>query len=623
MPRLAPTALALFLVACPQAPSGTDGGPDAGLDGGADAGPLPPLALEFEPMTLPTTKLRSALESDGTTLFSLTTSGVEASDDLGRAWAVRSTTPVNALFSGPGVLYALSSQALRRSVDGARTFTDVTLPAETPASGVPQVTVTSDGALWLTTRNGPLAVARSDDGGTSFAPVPVPMGATRLDACRSLHPSFVAVQDGVTVVRSDDGTGFTALGPIASPEGCLVTATGAVLVSGRDTTPYELRLAPGATTWDRTELTSAVRYAARGGALVRWTVDGRISESTDDGVTWSPRSAAAPTGFAVDGVVLAQGTVVALSNQGVALLPPGATAWELRVEPGVPLFLRVVDVAFASQSPATALLLEDNVRRTLYLAEDGVTWKRGLTFDVADAQTIALSPEGGRVFFGRANGLYTLVADAGTEVTHVDTIHSAAGFVERNTVQQAAWGADPSGSYVMVSTADDADTSGSVWLFDAESPDFTWVERRPFRTTTAAGLRLGGYHALAIRGLTAEPNRELVTGLRSFVSTNSYLNWLLTWPALFDANRDWTQDAPPVAPDAPLTASFQAADGRLLAVLWPENRLWVGPNAAQLREVPLPQGLPAVRVARFGHDDRLVLGTAGGLWRSKTVPALP
>lgn len=623
MTRLVLASLALFLFACPETPSGTDGGLDAGLDGGTDAGPLPPLTLEFEQVSLPAQQLRIGLESDGMTLFSLTTRGIEASDDLGSAWAVRSTTPANALIPGPGVLYALTSQALLRSVDGARTFTDVTLPAETPASGAPQVTVTSDGALWLTTRNGTLAVARSDDGGTSFAPVPVPMGATRLAACRSLHTSFVAVQDGDTVVRSDDGTGFTALGPIASPEGCLVTATGAVLVSGRDTTPYELRLAPGATTWDRTELTSTVRYAAQGSALVQWTVDGRIAESSDDGVTWSPRSATAPTGFSVNDLVLAQGTVVARSNQGIALLPPGATAWQVLVEPGVPLFLRVVDLAFASQSPASALLLEDNVQRTLYLAEDGVTWKRGITFDVADSQTIALSPEGGRVFFGRTNGLYTLVADAGTEVTHVDTIHTAAGLVERNTVQQAAWGADPSGSYVMVSTADDSDTAGSVWLFDAESPSFTWVERRPFRTTTAAGLRVGGYHALGIRGLTAEPGRELVTGLRSFVSTNSYVNWLLTWPALFDANRDWTQDAPPVAPKAPLTASFQAANGRLLAVLWPDNRLWVGPNAAQLREVPLPMGLPEVRVARFGHDDRLYLGTAGGLWRSKTVPALP
>lgn len=641
MTRTACSVLVVAVLAACGAPSSADGGLDGSVDGGADAGgpdaSLPPLELTFEKVNLPTPPQRSGLVSDGTTLYAVSTIGslaqgtfrvtVAASTDEGDTFGVRSLTAVNALAAAAdGGVYAVTSQQVLRSDDGARTFAPLTLPAGLSLAQTPSLTVTADDALWVTSRGSAPALARSMDRGATFTELTVPAGTTRLEPCSTESGAFVAVRNGDEAFAADGGS-LESLGAFASVSGpvtCHVTATGTVLATVSTGNAYEAwRLPAGGTAWSIEASAGFFRFVGGGDRVYRWLNSGRLEVSTDDGATWAPRAGALPNGVVLVDVVRAGTTLVSLVPGGLAKLPASASAWEVRFTPGLPLAPDVVDLAFAVDNAGLALLLNDNVQRTVYVAEDGTTWRRGRTLPQGAATALALHPDGTQVFLGALDGTYRVLADAGTETVIDSRIETAAGQRDTNPIQQAYWGR-AQGSFIFVTTANASDTAGSVWQLNPDNGVRDWEERRPFSTTTAPAVRPGGYHALAVAAEAPPPalTRSLFVTMRSNVSANSFLNYLFTRQPLFGSNAWWLQDEPPVGFTAARAASVNGPWGEGLAVLWPENQLWVGRLPNLLRRVPLPQGYGDLRVVRFGKDGRLWLGGSMGLWRTSTPVVL-
>jgi hypothetical protein len=621
--------------------SSSDGGLDGSVDGGGDAGgldaSLPPLELTFEKVNLPAVAQRNGLVSDGTTLYAISSIGslaqgtfqvtLAASTDEGATFQVRSLTPANQLTAAAdGGVYAVVSQELRRSDDGARTFAPVTLPASLSLALPPTLTVTADDALWVTSRGTTPALVRSVDRGATFTELTVPTGTTRLEPCSTETSGYVAVRNGDEPFAADGGSleSLGAFASVAGPVACHVTATGSVLATVSTGNAYEAwRLPAGGTAWEGSASPGFFRFVGGGSRVYRWLNNGRVDESTDDGATWTTRVGAAPEGAVLEGVVRAGTTLVSLIPGGLVRLPAGASAWEVLRTPGLPIALDVVDLAFAADNAAMALLLNDNVQRTVYVAEDGMTWRRGRTLVQGAATALALHPDGTQVFLGAVDGTYRVLADAGTETFIDSRIETAAGVRDPNPIQQAVWGR-AQGTFIFVTTANASDTAGSVWQLNPDNGVRDWEERRPFSTTTAAAVRPGGYYALAVAAEAPPPalTRSLFTTMRSNVSANSFLNYLFTRQPVFGSNAWWLQDAPPVGFTAARAASVNGAWGEGLAVLWPENQLWVGRLPNLLRRVPVSQGFGDLRVVRFGKDGRLWLGGSGGLWRTSTPVVL-
>ncbi len=615
-----------FTVGCERVEPLTDAGALEPDSGAPDAG-LPPLELDFVAVPLPRAAQRLGLLSDGTTLYATSTIGsvaagtlqsvAVASGDRGATWEVRSVNPPSLAAAFDGGVYALGPQALLRSSDGARTFT---VAGALPDGGATAtLTVTGDGALWLTSRFAPFSLHRSSDEGASFAALPLPADTTRLTPCTSGSARWAAVRDGTELLASD-GVTVDSLGgafALTGPATCLVTATGTVLVTGDVGSAYRtFRRAAGSTQWVADAADGFYRYAAHGPLLVRALTSGRVDVSGDDGATWTTRVGAAPAGVLIGDVVVAETTVISLTPSGTARLLDGAAAWEHRFDPGLPPGARPIDLSFARESSAAALLVSEDLQRTVYVAEDGVTWKRGRTLPAGAATTLALSPAGDQVFLGALDGTYRVLADAGTEVVIDSRIETLGGTRERNPVRQAVWDR-AGGTFIIVTTANDADTDGSVWQLNPDTGARDWVERRPLMTTTAPAVRRGGYHALAMASDGPGLTRSMVVAMRSNVSANSYLNYLFTWQPVFDASGWWLQDTPPVGLVPATSASINGAWGGGLAVAWPGGQLQVGPLAGALREVRLPANSGDALAVRFSRDRRLWVLTEGGLWRSR------
>lgn len=616
--------VSLGLVSACSAPMMTS---DAGMDAGVAVAPdasLPVLPLNFAQVTLPTTTSRVLLASDGTTLYSMGTVGnvamgtlrsvLSVSEDEGRTWLTRGPLAANALGPVPdGGLWALESQRLLLSTDRGVTFSEVPRPSFATASA--RLSVTSDGAAWLIEGT---RVARFD--GASFVELTVPP-STRLEPCESAGAHLVLLRDGneLLTLSANGDSRVLSLGSVNGPVACTELASGTLVATVGVTGANEgLRWPADGGSLERGAVAGFFRYATSGSRHARWLTNGRVDVSTDDGATWTTAVSSAPTGVVIPNLAPAGTTFVSVPTGFTARLPLGAPQWELLVEPGVPVAARVIDLAFAVEAPSAAMLVDDNLQRTVYVTRDGSSWRRGVTLNAGAATAIALSPDGDQVVFGALDGTYRVYADAGTTPFIDSRIETAAGLRETNAVQQLVWDRAQGGSFILATAANASDTAGSVWQLNPDTGARDWVELRPTSTTTAAAVRPGGYHAVCVAAEAPPPalTRSLVVGMRSNVSTNSFLNFLFTRQPALGSNASWLQDAPPVGFAAAISAGCAVEWGTGLAVLWPERRLWVGRFADRLREVPLGQEVGEPKVVRFDRSGRLWLGTSTGLWRT-------
>jgi hypothetical protein len=574
---------------------------------------VPPLELSFTPWSPPTVPLRLGLGRMGETLYTATVRGLEASDDLGQTWELRG--PVSSLTVTRDALFDLNGVELRRSTDG-RSFEVLTPPL--PSADIQRIHLDGEGDLWLLSRANPPLVFRSPDLGDTFEPVAVPPDTTTLTPCEAAGGVMTAVRSYAEVVQWRDG-GWVTLGPAENPSACFVTAAGTVLVAARDTESVELRWPEGALAWERQPSPGYALWRQLERDVARVLTAGRVDRSDDDGATWVTQAAAPGGVFGIGALEAVGDTLVALSGPSVARLAPDSAAWSLDASPGLPSYLRVVDLSFAANGQSALLLLE-NISHVLYVTDASGAWWQGLGFDQGAARAIALSPDGERVFVGGSYGSFQIISDRGRAVQRTGRINDLIGNQEQGRVTGAAWGEDVEGnSFVVVSTADDNDTAGAIWV-GGDADDFgTWRNITPYRTATSPGLRLGGWYALAL-GRRAPPVGEaLFAGMRSFVSSASYTHQLLYKPELFDTNGEWFEAAPPVAYAAPIAGAWRDAYLGGLATLWPDNQLYYGIGAGLQQRVPIDMIPAAASVVRVDPAGVMWLGTDGGLWRS-TAP---
>ncbi len=593
----------------------TDSGAPVDAGQPLDAGPQP-VTLEFTAFTPPPTLIRGAFVSDGTTIYTAASANLEVSTDVGRTWQQRAAISGQLALVGSTVAYVLKSAGqLWRSDNAGVSFTQVGFPAGVDSSASPLLSTTSDGGVWISTQTTPPAVYRSTDQGQSFTQVPLPAGTTVLRRCDSFDGTWVASRNALELIRFD-GTQWVTVGPLMNAVACIVTPSGTVIGNGRDTTSYQVRIPSGATTPERQTVLGVSFYKRVGNDLVRYLPSGRLERSTDDGLTWVVQVASTPTGFVINSLAESGTSLLASTPRGLAELTLGATSWQVLADPGLPSFLRVVDLSFARRSNARALLLDDNVNRTIFVSPEGGSWTRGLTLTQGEARVIALSPTGDQVFVGGALGAYRILGDGGTTVVRTGTLSNDTGFTETNPAQQALWDGDATESTIVVSTAKADDTEGELMVLDPNSPFFIWRRIKPTSTTTRPAWRPGGYHALAISPSGGTLNRRLFTSFRSFISTNSWTTDLLVWNQAFGSQAFWQNSEPPIAFTAALSASYSPLAGGPLAALWSEGRLRVG--TLGFREVRLGNQFRDASVVRFGNDGRLWVGGSIGLYVTRT-----
>ncbi len=591
----------------------TDGGLTVMVDAGTPSdGGLQPLALDFVPFTFPVAPAKDGFVSDGTNIFSTVGATLEFTSDLGHTWQ-STTQPSGQLAFGPNsTAYVFTSQgALYASTDGAQTFTPRTMLPDVQPNSL--LSTTTDGSVWLYTQTLPPHLYRSTNQGMTFSEVALPAQTTVLRRCASYDGTFVASRNAMELIRFD-GSSWQTLGPAAGVGDCIVTPSGTVIANGYDSASYQARFFTDGGAPEHVNGLSAAFYRRQGSDIIRFITSGRLDRTSDEGATWVPQVTSTPNGFAVNTVAVSSTGALAASTQGLAELTNGSTAWHVIENPGLPIFLRVVDLSFSLKSPAIAMLLDDNIQRTLYYSADGIKWARGLTFDQINARAIAVSPTGDRIFVGGGQGSYRIVTDGGQVESLGGTLGNDVGFVETNPVQQAVWDGDATSSVIVVSTAKDDDTSGELLSVNPDGAHWYWQRIKPTQTTTQLSWRPGGYHGLAMSPSGGTLNRRLFSSFRTWVSTNSWSVNFVVWNRAFDSQAFWEDSEPPIAFSPALAASYSPLGP--LAVLWSEGRLRVGQFTFGLREVPTGNQLRTARVVRFSRDGRLWLGTAEGLFKT-------
>jgi hypothetical protein len=428
---------------------------------------------------------------------------------------------------------------------------------------------------------------------------------------------LTAVRNYAEIVQYHNG--WVTLGAAENPSSCAVTAAGTVLVAARDTETVDLRWPVGATAWERRPGRGYALIRQRDADLARVRTDGNVERSDDDGQTWTPQ-APPPGGAFVAAAVAAVGdTLAALSGASIARLGPQDAAWTVEVPAGLPPYLRVVDMAFAPNGRA-ALLLTENLSRIVYTTDAAGQWRAGLGFNQGEATSIALSPDGERVFVGGLNGSFRVLGANAGVIERAGQVNDLIGYTERGALTAAAWGEDVVGNgFVVVSSADEADTAGEVWV-GGDADDFgTWRRVTPTSTVSSPGMRLGGYYALALARRAPPVGEAVFVAMRSFVSSASYTHQLLYKPEFFDTFGGWFEEAPPVAYTAPIAAAWRDAYLGGLATLWPENQLYYGIGAGLQERVPLDMIPAAATVVRIDADGVMWIGADGGVWRT-TAP---
>jgi hypothetical protein len=615
------TTLLLALAACAPSTGGspTDGmqisdGPDA-TDVVVDPGqPIDPSFVQWSPPRAP---YRISIGSIGGTAYVASTLGVEGSDDLGQTWTVRGaassmTVTSAALFD--------QSPTLRRSTDGAARWVELTLPDTLPPGEIQRIHLDGEGQLWVLSRANPPIVARSEDLGDSFELVDLPEGTTTLAPCDAAGGVMTAVRSYADVVQWKDDAWVT-LGAAENPGSCFVSAEGTVLLAARDTETVELRWPQGADDWERRPGLGAVTWRQVGDDLTRILTNGRVDRSPDDGISWTAQASAPGDPFVVAAVTAIGDTLVGLYGASILRLGPTDTAWEVQPSAGVPAFLRVADFTFA-ENGRMAMILTENISRVLYVQDADGLWWPGAGFTQADAQIVALSPDGERAFVGGATGGFRIVDDRGRTVTRVGRLNDIVGNTEDGRITGAAWGLDGAGNgYVVVSAATEDDRSGGIWV-GGDNDDFgTWRRVTPTATATSFAVRPGGYYALAL-GRREPPVDEVVfAGMRSWVSAGSYTQQMLYKPNFFDSFGVWFEEPSPVGFLAPVAAAWNGRYLAGLATLWPGNQLYYGFGAGFQQPVALDDVWGEASAVRIDPGGVMWIATDQGVFRATT--ALP
>jgi photosystem II stability/assembly factor-like uncharacterized protein len=609
-----PLLLSLLLVplaGCELFGSSTPGTADAGQE--PDAGPpgwtvpttfTPELITAAQPQVA--TNLVQA--SDGT-LYSVIEGKAAASSDRGVTWELRGAVQAFQLFvASDGALWSSSAADIARSNDGGRTFTSIALPAGVQRATASVSAVLAADAAWLLWTTEPPRLFRSADQGASFTELTLPRTFEYV-AVNGSGKWLYLVGDDRFVYRTRDGASWELLGEHAGARDPFESAAGTLLLERNDGTTSELlRSTDGGQTFTRSPITQGYLYAQRSGSvLVRVGRNGQVDESTDEGATWAPR-VQHPGAFTLT-VVAFPDELVATTTQGIARLGATATVWTYDRAPGLPN-RPSVDVTVADNG-RVAVLQSDGPRSTVYVSDDGEQWYRGRTFDGV-MRCVAFSPGGERLFVGGTAARFWILDKEGRQIQIESTLNRPT-----ETIHQAQWVPNGARPLLVVSTANDQDTSGVMMQSNPGDGSLGWTEINPMRLESNPQARFTlGYHGFAW-------TRPTYRGPSAFAS---YRRWFGTnaWQSgmrvrfSFSLADEWIDaDGAPRPQYAARSMSAVGEYGQTLAVLYPNSQLYLGGFSNTLQLVTLPAGLPELHSAKFGPDGRLWLATAFGLYRTR------
>lgn len=580
----------------------------------ADAGSLV-LDVAFE-SALPGLVLPRAglTRGEGDELFSFRSGVVARSADRGRTWDERAEIAAFNFAYGDGKLYAGGSTSLFRSGDGAETFETLANPAETVGAGAWSVRVAA-GALWVNWTGSPLRLFRSTDGGDSFAEVALPAGTTEARYPRTSGDALLALFNGTIAARTTDGASWETLGTYDRAVTAYETRAGTLLLGIQDEQGSAvMRSGDDGASWQRSPSVTFYDYDERpDGTLVR-VGSSLVDESTDEGVTWTPRVASYPE-FSVHEFVAFDEELVGVSVESLARLAHDAAQWTFDEEAGLPhpAVGRFRDIAF-SETGRVALVGE---RRVFVSDDDGVIFRRGFdahdSLEVGELTSIGIRPDGERIFVGSTNARFVLLEGDGETRVLGGTIAGRAG----ETIHQVRWvpsGREP-GLYV--TTGNDENTSGMVFQAQSREDTVRFNQINPLVVPSAPNsIRGAGYFGFDIA-------RHDGTTIVAFVGILQWAATNYSAPHLYE-NLDfpntstWRSITRPVAFGQPLTISVSGEYGEPVAFLYPNDRLFVGSFASHVTEVRTTDLLGDLLSAKFAPDGKLWVVTTQGLYRSTT-----